>query len=121
MPSNAEQVHEQNQSRRRSSAHSITQQQIPVSEYGFDAQAPGPSQGVDDYAYVNIGGGYPQLYDQNSYVPSTSPLLSSGSQVETPMRWLADNVGTNPRSELWMMMDMDFAKDYSNPPFQDHR
>lgn len=121
MPSNAEQVHEQNQSRRRSSAHSVTQQRMPVPEYGFDPQAPGPSQGVDDYAYVNMGGGFPQLYGQNSFMPSTSPLLSSGSQVETPMRWLADNVGTNPRPELWMMMDMDFAKDYSNPPFPDHR
>lgn len=121
LASNAEQLYEQNQSRRRSSGHSVTNQRTPVPEYGFDPQAPGPPQAVDEYAYVNMGGGFPHLYDPNNFIPSTSPLLSSGSQVETPMRWLADNVGTNPRPELWMMMDMDFAKDYNNPPFQDHR
>ncbi len=121
LASNSEQVEEQNQSRRRSSAHSTIQQRTPAPQFGFDPQAPGPSQIVDDYAFINSGGEYPQLYDHNSFVSPTNPLLSSGSQVETPMRWLADNVGTNPRPELWMMMDMDFAKDYNNSPFQDHR
>lgn len=119
VPSNAEQIQEQNQSRRRSSVHGSTQ--TPVPQFGFDPQAPGPSQGVDEYAYMNLGGEFPQLYDQTSFLPTTNSLLSSNSQVETPMRWLADNVGTNPRPELWMMMDMDFAKDYNNPPFQYHR
>lgn len=119
VPSNAEQIQEQNQSRRRSSARGSTQ--TPVPQFGFDPQAPGPSQNVDEYAYMNLGGEFPQLYDQTSFIPTTNSLLSSDSQVETPMRWLADNVGTNPRPELWMMMDMDFAKDYNNPPFQYHR
>lgn len=121
LASGSEQIEEQNQSRRRSSAHSTIQQRTPAPQFGFDPQAPGPSQIVDEYAFMNSGGEYPQLYDHNSFVSSTNPLLSSGSQVETPMRWLADNVGTNPRPELWMMMDMDFAKDYNNSPFQDHR
>lgn len=120
-PSNAEYTPEQHQSRRRSSAHSTAQQRALVPQFGFDTQAPGPPQSVDEYAYMNMGGEFPQLYDQPNFTPSTNPFLSSDPQVETPMRWLADNVGTNPRPELWMMMDMDFAKDCNNASFQDRR
>lgn len=121
LAANVEDIQDQNRSRRRSSAQSTTQQRAPIPQFGFDPQAPGPSQGVDEYAYMSLGNEFPQLYDQTGFIPSTGSLLSSESQVETPMRWLADNIGTNPRPELWMMMDMDFAKDCNDPPFQDHR
>ena len=119
-PSNAESIQSQSQSRRRSSAHGASQQRTPVPQFGFDPQAPVRPQGVDDYAYMNLGGDFPQLYDQNNLMHSNNTMFSSDSQVETPIRWLADNVGTNPRPELWMMMDMDFTKNYNNTPFQDH-
>lgn len=119
-PSYAEPIQGQDQSGRRSSTHSTAQQATPIPQFGFNPKAPGPPPGVDEYAYMNLGGEFPQMYDQNSFIPSTNALLSSDSHVETPMRWLSDNMGTNPRPELWMMMDMDFAKEYNNLPFQEH-
>ena len=35
--------------------------------------------------------------------------MQGNSAVETPLRWLADNVNND---HSWMMMDMDFAQDF---------
>ena len=51
---------------------------------------------------------YSNIFDQPTLMSPTSLPMASDAQVETPMRWLADNMGTNTRPELWMMMDMDF-------------
>ena len=57
---------------------------------------------------------YPSFFDQPSIMSSGTAQMPTEPQVETPMRWLADNVGTNTRPELWMMMDMDFTNTFNN-------
>ena len=58
---------------------------------------------------------FPSLFDQPNMVSPGTIQVPMDSQVETPMRWLADNVGTNTRPELWMMMDMDFNNTFNDP------
>ena len=58
------------------------------------------------------------FFNQPNMLASDPVQMPMNSQVETPMRWLADNVGTNTRPELWMMMDMDF-NNFNNDPFSE--
>lgn len=115
--------------RRPSSVHSVNVQRTPIQQLATttftsphqNGVAVPATQAMDDYAYLNTPGAESvssQFFDPSSSLLSQNPLqMSNDFQVDTPMRWLADNVGGNPRPELWMMMDMDFTKDYSAAPF----
>ena len=115
------------QRRQSSSAYSTTHQRTPVQQLVTTpfpkAQQNGSAmntQTTDDYAYLNTPSAEScssQFFDQ----PVSLLPMSNDFQVDTPMRWLADNVGGNPRPELWMMMDMDFTKDFNGIPFQRER
>lgn len=61
--------------------------------------------------------GYPSFIDGPNLLSPTSLQMDTDYQVDTPMRWMADNVGTNTRPESWMMMDMDFNNTFNNDPF----
>ena len=69
-----------------------------------------------DYSFMGTppSGALTGFFDQPSLIPPSSLQTSTNAQVETPMRWLADNMGTNTQPELWMMMDMDFNNAQSN-------
>ena len=88
----------------------------------FNLSPMGPPQRVDDFTFFNAADidlqpNYDRdnLHDGNISA-SVLPIQPS-STVETPLRWLTDNVGTNARPELWMMMDMDFGNDYDAQGF----
>ncbi len=60
------------------------------------------------------------MLDQSDFLAPPIPA-SAEIQVEMHMRWLADNIGTSLRPELWMMMDVNLAKEYNNAPFHQDR
>ncbi|KAL8689138.1 MAG: hypothetical protein Q9218_005123 [Villophora microphyllina] len=103
------------------SAHSSMYQRTPIPQMPTTAltnsQHNGVAHLIDDYAYSNTPGtdsSTSHFFDQNTNLLSPDTLqMTNDFQVDTPMRWLADNMGGNPRPELWMMMDMDFSKEYS--------
>lgn len=111
--------------RRRSGAQSTVPPQhniVQPAASSFTSQGIGAGQNMDDYAYLNTPANeFPPLFDQPNLFSPQSMQMPPDSQVDTPMRWLSDNVNTNPRPELWMMMDMDFAKDYNSAPYQGDR
>lgn len=106
----------------------------PTSSMGPPRSATGGGSGpFDEFPFLNMQAGsslvdLPPLFNSGSTPPSAgvSGALDSMSQgqqgqhgngqhgneqylgVETPLRWLADNVNTD---HSWMMMDMDFAQD----------
>lgn len=111
--------------RRRSSAQSTFSQQHNTIQHpapSFTPSAMSTSQNMNDYAYLNMpASDFPTFYDQSDMLSSQSVQMPPDTQVDTPLRWLADNVGTNSRPELWMMMDMDFTKDYNNTVYRRDR
>lgn len=75
--------------------------------------------------HIEVDGGdtpsltsFSPVFTQPNMLASDTIQLPMSSQVETPMRWLADNVGTNTQPELWMMMDMDF-NNFNNDPLME--
>lgn len=66
----------------------------------------------EDFGFVNIqtAGNFP-AFDQQQPMPETPvmeqamPLHMGSSGIETPLRWLPDNLGDD---HAWMMMGMDF-------------
>ncbi len=58
--------------------------------------------------------GFPTFFDQPNMLSPSNIQVPMDSQVEIPMRWLADNVGTNTRPELWITMDMGFNNTFND-------
>ena len=83
----------------------------------FNLSPMGPPQRVDDFTFFNTADidlqpNYERDNLHDGDVSASVLPIQPSSTVETPLRWLADNVGTNARPELWMMMNMDFGKDF---------
>ena len=53
------------------------------------------------------------MFDRSNFLLPPIPM-SAEVLVETPVRRLAEKIGTSPRLGLRMMVDVDFAKDYNN-------
>lgn len=90
--------------------------QAPVQSHAFSPSTMSQMRSVDDFQFMNMPSAeLPPLLDQNALAngngttPASMLNMQGNSAVETPLRWLADNVNND---HSWMMMDMDFAQDF---------
>jgi hypothetical protein len=68
---------------------------------------------VTDFQFLNIPDisgmrDWPPFFDDESTPPELTPMQGAKA-VETPLRWLADNVDSD---HPWLRMDMDFVQDF---------
>jgi len=95
------------------------QQPFPFSNPFFSSttvtatMGPPPPRPNDDFQFLGLPGiDLPLMFEQGGAMSGTTPpgMLGMGENaVETPLRWLADNVNND---HSWMMMDMDFAREF---------
>lgn len=89
---------------------------IPLPQSIFPTNALDPSTS-DDFGFVNIQNAGNFNFDQQQQIPQTPvmeqsiPLQMDSSGIETPLRWLPENISDD---HAWMMMGMDFSN-FQNP------